>query len=381
MTYGGVSAGPEEAAAGVTTQAPGNGAIRYRVVAWSTGNVGRHAIAGIDANPALELVGVWVSNPDKVGRDAGELAGLGRTLGVAATGSVDEIIALKPDCVVYTAMADNRLMEALADLQMLLRAGINVVSSSPVFLQFPDGVVPEEVSGPVRAAAAEGGVSLWVNGVDPGFANDWLPLVLTSVCERIDEVRCMEILDYATYNNPSVMFDIMGFGKPLDETPMLLQPGVLSLAWGSVVRQLAAGLDVELDAVEEAYERLEAPDTFQIDSGTIEKGTAAALRFEVRGMRAGKAVCVLEHVTRLRGDLGPDWPQPAGQGCYRVQITGEPNYTLDLQLLGTDGDHNTAGLKATAMRLVNAVPAVVDARPGLLTALDLPLITGRGLAC
>jgi 4-hydroxy-tetrahydrodipicolinate reductase len=214
-----------------------------------------------------------------------------------------------------------------------------------------------------------------VNGVDPGFANDWLPLVLTGVCERIDEVRCLEILDYSTYDNAKVLFEIMGFGK----TPMLLQPGVLSLAWGSVVRQLAAGLDVELDAVEEHYERLPAPESFKISSGPIEEGTVAALHFEVRGMRGGRPVCVLEHVTRLRPDLGPDWPQPAGQGCYRVQVIGEPNYTLDLRLLGSDGDHNTAGLKATAMRLVNAVPAVVAARPGLLTALDLPLVTGRGL--
>lgn len=276
-------------------------------------------------------------------------------------------------------MADDRIMEAVEDLKRILRAGIDVVSSSPVFLQFPDGVVPDEVSAPVRAAAEEGGASLWVNGVDPGFANDWLPLVLTGVCERIDEVRCLEILDYATYDNAKVLFDIMGFGKPLDDVPMLLQPGVLSLAWGSVVRQLAAGLDVELDAVEENFERLPAPETFDIASGTIERGTAAALRFEVRGMRGGRPVCVLEHVTRLRGDLGPEWPQPAGQGCYRVQVTGEPNYTLDLRLLGSDGDHNTAGLKATAMRLVNAIPAVVAAPPGLLTALDLPLITGRGL--
>ncbi|GAA3812250.1 NAD(P)H-dependent amine dehydrogenase family protein [Amycolatopsis tucumanensis] len=353
--------------------------MTHRVVQWSTGNVGRHAIAGIDAHPELELAGVWVSNPDKAGRDAGELAGLGRTLGVEATTDADALLALKPDCVVYTAMADDRLMEALADLQRILRAGVNVVSSSPVFLQFPDGVVPEEVSAPVRAAAAEGGASLWVNGVDPGFANDWLPLVLTGVCERIDEVRCFEILDYSTYDNRKVVFDIMGFGSPLDQKPMLLQPGVLSLAWGSVVRQLAAGLGVELDAVEESYERLPAPTTFDISCGTIAEGTAAALRFEVRGMRGGRPVCVLEHVTRLRPDLGPDWPQPSGQGCYRVQVTGEPNYTLDLRLVGTDGDHNTAGLKATAMRLVNAIPAVVAAPPGLLTALDLPLVTGRGL--
>jgi 4-hydroxy-tetrahydrodipicolinate reductase len=187
------------------------------------------------------------------------------------------------------------------------------------------------------------------------------------------------VLNYATYDQRTVLFEIMGFGGPMEEVPLLLQPGVLTLAWGSVVRQLAAGLGVELEGVEEWYARVPAPETFEVAAGTIEKGTAAALRFEVRGMRHGRPALILEHVTRLRDDLAPDWPQPAGQGCYRVEVRGEPNYTVDLQLLGGDGDHNTAGLKATAMRLVNAIPAVVEAAPGLLTALDLPLITGRGL--
>ncbi|SNS27903.1 diacylglycerol kinase [Actinomadura mexicana] len=353
--------------------------MTYRVVQWSTGNVGRHAIAGIDARPDLELAGVWVSNPAKVGRDAGDLAGLGRDLGVAATGDAEALLALRPDCVVYTSMADVRLMEAIDDLCRILRAGVNVVSSSPVFLQFPDGVVPAAMSDPVREAAAAGGASVFVNGIDPGFANDVLPLAVTGISERIEQVRCMEILNYNTYDQATVLFDIMGFGRPLDDAPMLLQPGVLTMAWGSVVRQIAAGLDVELDGITEWHTRLPAPETFAVSAGTIEKGTAAALRFEVRGMRGGEAVVVLEHVTRLRDDLAPDWPQPAGAGCYRVEVRGEPNYTVDLRLLGTDGDHNTAGLKATAMRLVNAVPAVVEAPPGLLTALDLPLIPGRGL--
>jgi len=353
--------------------------VTYKVVLWGTGNVGRHVVAGIDARPDLELVGVWVSNPDKVGRDAGDLAGLGRPLGVAATGDADALLALAPDCVVHAAMADHRLLEALADLERILRAGVNVVSSGPVFLQYPEGVVPAEMVDPVRRAALDAGVSLWVNGIDPGFANDWLPLVVTGISERIDAVRCLEILNYATYNQAMVLFDIMGFGRPLDDIPMLLQPGVLTMAWGSVVRQIAAGLDVELDGVEEHYERLVAPETFAVAAGTVEKGTAAALRFEVRGILGGRPAIVLEHVTRLRDDLAPHWPQPAGQGCYRVEVHGEPNYTLDLQLLGSDGDHNTAGLKATAMRLVNAVPAVVAAEPGLLSALDLPLVTGHGL--
>ena len=353
--------------------------MTYRVVQWSTGNVGRRALAGIAARPDLELVGVWVSNPEKVGKDAGELAGLDHALGVAATDDAAALLALRPDCIVHAAMADDRLFEAIDDLCRMLRAGVNVVSSSPVFLQFPDGVVPPEMSDPVRRAAAKGGVSLWVNGIDPGFANDWLPLALTGISQRVDEVRCLEILNYATYGQPMVLFDIMGFGRPLDDTPLLLQPGILTTAWGSVVRQLAAGLEIELDTVDETYERCPAPEAFDIAAGRIEQGTAAGLHFEVRGLRNGRPVVVVEHVTRLRDDLAPDWPQPTGQGCYRVVVRGEPHYVLDLQLVGGDGDHNTAGLEATAMRLVNAVPAVVQAPPGLLTALDLPLVTGRGL--
>jgi hypothetical protein len=351
--------------------------MTLRVVQWSTGNVGRHALAGIDAHPELELVGLFVSNPEKVGRDAGDLAGLGKSLGVAGSSDIDALLALKPDCIVHTAMADDRMFEALADLERFLRAGINVVSSSPVFLQYPADDDP--MAAPLDEAAKVAGVSLFVNGVDPGFANDALPLVLTGVSERIEEIRCSEVLNYNTYNQPMVLFDIMGFAKPLDDIPLLLSPGVLTMAWGSVVRQIAAGLGVTLTEVTEWFEREAAPEDFEVDAGTVKKGTAAALHFEVRGMVGDKAVVVLEHVTRLRDDLGASWPQPAGQGCYRVQITGEPNYTLDLQLMGTDGDHNTAGLKATAMRLINAVPAVVAAQPGIVTALDLPMITGRGL--
>ena len=353
--------------------------MSLKVVAWSTGNAGKAAIAGIDARPELELVGVWVSNPDKVGKDAGELAGLGRTLGVPATDDADALLALKPDCIVHTAMADNRLPDALADLRKFLAAGINVVSSGPVFLQYPYGVIPAELITPIQQAAEDGGASLWVNGIDPGWANDVLPLLVTSASERIDEVRCYEIVDYSTYNQREVVFDIMGFGRPLDDKPVLLMPGVLTMAWGSVVRQLAAALDVELDEITETVDRRPAPDTFDISCGRIEAGTQAALSFEVLGWRNGRTVVALEHVTRLRPDLAPDWPQPAGVSCYRVLVTGEPTYTLDLQFMGNDGDHNTGGLKGTSMRLVNAIEAVVAAPPGLLTALDLPLFTGRGL--
>jgi hypothetical protein len=231
--------------------------VSYRVVQWSTGNVGRHSLAGIHAHPELQLVGCYVSNADKVGHDAGELAGLEATFGVAATSDVDALLALRPDCIVHTAMADDRIFEALQDLEHFLAAGINVVSSSPVMLQYP---APDDpLAAPVIAAAEKAGVSIFVNGVDPGFANDALPLVLSGVSERIEEVRCSEVLNYATYNQPMVLLGIMGFGGPLDELPFLLTPGVLTMAWGSVVRQIAAGLGVTLTDVTEWHEREAAP--------------------------------------------------------------------------------------------------------------------------
>jgi 2,4-diaminopentanoate dehydrogenase len=353
--------------------------MTIRVAQIVTGNVGQHALSGILANPQFELTALWVSSEAKAGRDAAELAGLREPSGVIATNDLAKVIDTQPDCAVYTALADNRLPDALEDYRRLLEAGINVVGSGPVFLQYPWGVIPNELIRPLEDAATQGNSSLFVNGIDPGFANDLLPLALAGTCQRIDEVRCMEIVDYATYDSATVMFDIMGFGKPLDEIPILLQPTVLSMAWGSVVRQIAAGLGITLDEVVEVYYREPAPEDFEIASGHIAKGTAAALRFEVRGLVDERPAVVLEHVTRLRDDLCPDWPQPAQPGgSYRVEITGEPSYAMDLCLSSPNGDHNHAGLVATAMRVVNAIPAVVAAEPGIRTTLDLPLITGGG---
>ena len=352
----------------------------FRVAQIGTGNVGRQALIQLINDQRFELTGVWVSSESKAGVDAAELAGLDNPTGIKATNDLDEVLAAEPDCAVYTAMADNRLPEALEDYRRILAAGINVVGSSAVFLQYPWHVLPDELVSPIEEAAEAGKSSLFVNGIDPGFANDLLPLALAGTCQSIEQIRCMEIVDYATYDSATVMFDVMGFGKPLDNIPLLLQPGVLSLAWGSVVRQLAAGLGIDLDQVTETYVREPAPEDFDIASGHIPKGSAAALRFEVRGMVGGEAAVVVEHVTRLRDDLCPDWPQPAQQGgSYRIEVTGEPSYALDLCLSSRKGDHNHAGLVATAARVVNAIPDVVAAPPGIRTTLDLPLITGKGL--
>jgi hypothetical protein len=178
------------------------------------------------------------------------------------------------------------------------------------------------------------------------------------------------------------LFDVMGFGTPPDVVPMQLQPGMLGVAWGTAIRQLAAGLGIQIDEITETYEREPAAEAFHIAAGHIPIGGQAALRFEVHGMVNGRPAIVIEHITRLREDLRPDWPQPAQPGgSYRVEITGEPSYTVDICPTSRKGDHNHAAIVAAAGRIVNAIPAVVAAPPGIRTTLDLPLVTGKGLYC
>lgn len=157
--------------------------MTYRVVEWSTGTVGKHAIAGILARPDLELVGVWVSSEAKHGKDVGELCGpaLQGPLGLAATMHDDELLALQPDCIVHTAMTDADPFAAVDLFEKFLAAVINVVSSGPVFLQYPHGIIPDDMVERLRKAGETGNASLYVNGIDPGFSNEVLQLLMTSM--------------------------------------------------------------------------------------------------------------------------------------------------------------------------------------------------------
>ncbi len=354
--------------------------MAIRVAHIGTGNVGRIALNHLISDPRFALTGVWVSADAKVGKDAGELAGLDASTGITATNDLDALLATEPDCAVYCAMGDNRIPEAVTDVLRILSAGINVVGTSPGVFQYPWGVMPDKYIAPMEAAAQQGNSSLFISGVDPGFANDLIPFAIASTCQRLEQVRCMEIADYATYDGSTVMFDVMGFGWTLDQTPMLLQPGVLGMAWGTTIRQLAAGFGIEVDEIKDSCIRVPATEAFDIAAGHIPKGGQAALRFEILGMVKGKPAIVIDHVTRLREDLCPEWPQPAQPGgSYKVEIVGEPSYTVDICPTSRRGDHNYAAIAAGAGRVVNAIPAVVAAPPGIRTTMDLPLITGKGL--
>ena len=344
--------------------------MTYRVIQWATGTVGIHAVPGIVAHPQLELAGLWVHSDNKAGRDAGELCGIA-PVGVTATQDADALLALGADAICYTASSDIRPGQVIEDLCRMLAAGHDVVNTSFVPLLHPkaagDGVLDQ-----LEAACRDGGTSFYTSGIDPGFGNAGLAIHALALCKEVRSVRMQEIVNYDTWDNPFTMFEIMGFGKADPSQSLLLSPGSTAMAWGPVVTLVADAIGLTLDRIEEHHEILLADKDIEIASGTVPKGTISGMRFEILGMVGDEPTIVVEHVTRLRDDDAPHWPQ--GQG-YRILIEGEPHLRIDLGLSSDHGDHNHAGCLATAMHVVNAIPAVVESSPGVKTLLDLPVYT------
>ena len=353
--------------------------MSIRVAQWSVGGVGKHALRAIIRSADFELVGVVTHTPSRIGNDAAHLAGLDDTTGIVATTDHGAVMAMKPDCVVYTSVGETRPREAVAELAALLRAGINVVSSSMMNLIYPPAAYPKSI-GVLTEACRDGASTLFTSGIDPGFTGDALPLAALQLCERVDAVRVQEIADYGSHSDPGWATPY-GFGQPEGAPAPILEPGVPTLFWGGMVRMLADVLEVELEGLDEFCERWVTPEGFDVPIGRIEAGTVAAVRFGVAGIVRRTPRLFAEHVTRMRPDMAPHWPQaPAGtDSVHRVVIDGHPSLHLDLHLRTEPGSQTHPGLTATAMRLVNAIPAVVAAPAGLTTALDLRLGVGRRL--
>jgi hypothetical protein len=348
-----------------------------KVIVWGTGNVGRPAIRAVLNHSGLELAGVVVSNPDKVGMDAGTIAGVA-PCGVAATDDWRSLLAMNADAVVYTATADTRPGEAMEDLLACLGAGSNVVSTAFYALLDPQSCAGE-VAAPITAACRESGASLFVSGIDPGWVMDMLPVALSGASSGIREIRCREIFNYALYDQPSVVREVIGFGGPMETLPMMLHDFAIEMVWGPMVRLVGRALGYPVEKIEIQLERAALSQTVEVAGmGTFEVGTQGAFRFEVQGYHAGQPLFVIEHVTRIDDRCAPHWPRPPeGSGCHQLLISGNPD--LEITIHGRDPVEPSVaggGNASAAAWIVNAIPAVCDAEPGVVTVLDLPRIDG-----
>ncbi|MGO4442932.1 dihydrodipicolinate reductase [Mycobacterium sp. 2YAF39] len=343
-----------------------------RTVVWSTGGVGSIAIDAIVRRPDLELVGVWVHSDDKVGKDAGELAG-GAPVGIAATSDAEALIALKPDCVVYAASGPERDAGAVPDYLRLLDAGINVVSTTSTSLIYPPAYYSPEWRVQLETAAKAGSASFYASGIFPGFGSDQLALMLATQSKKI---RCLKVTEVALndhYPVADVMMNGMGFGHPLDFEPLLKTPGFIEMAWRAPIHLIAAGLGVEVDEVRGSLDRRLTDRDIQVAFGTIKAGTCGAVSTRAAGVVNGREAIVVEHIIRMARDVAPDWLASEFDATYRIDIEGDPDIHCAMNVGAVEGHAaGHAAMAATAMRVVNAIPYVVDAPAGLLSSLDLP---------
>jgi 2,4-diaminopentanoate dehydrogenase len=345
--------------------------MALRVIQWASGNVGRHAVAAIASRPDLKLVGMYVYGADKDGRDAGEIAGIGR-LGVMATASVEQVLALNADVVVHSPLPSLVYgADPDADIKTfcrLLESGKNVITT--VGYLYPRAHGPALVRR-LQAACRKGGTSFHSTGLNPGWMGDLLPLAMSSLSNRIEQIHVREISNFQYYPSPQIMFDMMGFGS----TPAQFRRRVgryahwLNGLFRESVMLVADGLGVKLDGISAQTRRTLADADLPTAAGTVRKGTIAGQRWEWAGRIGKRKAIVHETVWRIHASVAPEWPH----GNHSITITGEPNMRIELTPGWIDG-----GLVSTAMHAVNAIPLVCAAAPGIRTLLDLPSIAGKG---
>jgi hypothetical protein len=350
-----------------------------RIVVWGTGFVGKMVIPEVLGHPDFKLVGVGVSNPDKVGRDVGEICGIG-SIGLVATDKVDALIDLRPDALVHYGPTAAHAAENMRDIGAFLRAGIDVCSTAMTPWVWPSmSLNPPSWVDPISEACASGSASCFTTGIDPGFANDLFPMTLMGLCGEVRQVKALEILDYINYEGDYE--DEMGIGRPPEFTPLLEHTDILVMSWGATVPMMAHAVGIELDEITTSWEKWVTEKSIVTAKGVINPGEVAAIRFTINGIHRGEPRICLEHVNRVGGDAAPEWPRGTQDDVYRVEIDGSPSITQETSFRFTDGsgrDAAAAGCLATGLRALNAVPAVNDLPPGWVTALDLPLIPGHG---
>ncbi|OMC41390.1 dihydrodipicolinate reductase [Mycobacterium sp. GA-1841] len=343
--------------------------MSLRVIQWTTGNVGRQSLAAIVAHPDLELIGCFAYTADKVGRDAGELAGIG-AIGVPATDDVEALLALKPDCMVYNPMWLN-----VSELVQILESGANVVTTAA----FITGHSLGQDRLRVIDACERGNSSIFGSGINPGFAQLGA-IIAASGCDRIDKVTVVESADISGYDSPATELPV-GFARPIDDPELPAMTAKATAVFVDAVHLLGDALGVQFDEVvcEAEYARTAAD--VDLGSWSIPADCVAGIAASWHGKVAGRSIVEIRMVWRKGQTLEPDWPIDQG---YSITIDGRPTVKMRLDVLPpadfkakTFSDFMQLPMILTAMPAVNAIPDVVAAPPGIITYTDvLPMPRG-----
>jgi hypothetical protein len=343
---------------------------RYRVAHVGTGFTGSIALRHILRSPRLELVGHLVHSPEKAGRDSGELVG-GPAAGVSATDRLDDFLALDADCVTYFAAVAGRDPDEIVDqLCAFLASGKNVVTPSYPALFHPPSL-DEPLREKLQAACEAGNTSVLGAGIAPGFATDILAVHAASMTELPTKVSVQERIPCGAYRVPG-FFVTFGFGRTPEEDAAVYPPGAMIGHLAPPLRLLAQGLGLSLNEIREHRDVAVADRHYSFDAGEIPAGTIASVRMRFDGIVDGQPRLHYSSIWSMPDEPVEDWqpviaPGSGTRRLTRITVEGHPPVQVDFALNGGE----LPGSEATAARVVNAIPAVCAASPGILSSLDL----------
>jgi 2,4-diaminopentanoate dehydrogenase len=356
-----------------------------KVIQWGAGYAGAQALRYLINNRAYQVVGVKCFTAAKEGHDAGEIAGLA-PIGIAATRDVEALLATDADVVLFMprdALADPSVPDSPSrgwyrDLLPILASGKNVISPICSATHYRHLADPDGFLDGLNQACRKGNSTVAFFGLDPGFLTDALPLTMAGAVAEVTQIRTYEILLYSDYTEAETLA-MLGFGaRPQDLPPEGIHS--LRVSWGGVPYLVAEATGVQIDDITVDIDVALAHETFTSPGGMqIGKGTIAGIKFSVSGIAGGAPVIVVNHVTRMREDIGPDWPNVGTLGGYRIEIDAFPPFVgeFPLGLPGGTGSSFADAMAMTAARCVNAIDAVVAASPGYKTFLDLAPLVGQ----
>jgi 4-hydroxy-tetrahydrodipicolinate reductase len=302
----------------------------------------------------VEFVGAIDIDPEKVGEDLGEVAGVGEELGVEVTDDAAAALAEDPDVVFHSTVSS---VEAAApQLAEALEAGASVVSTTEE-LSYPWWSNPEVAAELDEAAEANGGTVLGA-GINPGFVMDAMPAVLSTPMAEVDSVRVERVQNASERRKPLQEKVGAGVTEETFEAEIATEAGHVGST--ESVAMLADALDFDLDEIEESIEPVIAEERVETDYLTAEAGEVAGIKQVAHGYADGEAVVELD----LRMYVGADDPHD------RVEFDGEPDVAVEVEG-GYHGDVSTSAVVA------NVAPTVVDADPGLATMTSLPTSYSR----
>lgn len=315
------------------------------VAQYGIGPIGAEIARLLLTKPWIKVVAAVDIDPKKIGKDLGDVIGLGKPAGVKVTAELQT----KADVVCHST--GSRLREVAGQLKSLLERGSHVVSTCEE-LSFPlDAAIREEL----QQIARSHNVTLLGTGVNPGFVMDKLPLTVSSVCQEIRQVDVIRIQNASTRREP--LQRKVGAGMTAQEFRAAVDSGKIKhMGLRESLMMVGNGLGVEFESVsDEKIEPIVAEKEVVTQYLKVAKGQVAGVHQTIHGK--GRINVNLE----LRMYVGAE-----AVAADRVVIKGTPDIEMEIK-------HGVHGDRATAAMVVNSIPRVVQARPGLLTMDDLPI--------